>query len=260
MIGNIESRIRQIVSEKGFFHFTLIDPEKTDSLQKQIVGLDATGTDGYLVGGSTGFYPTQAEETVRVIKNFSSKPVVLFPGGLFGLAKNADAIFYLTLLNSLSPYFLIGAQAQAAPLIYKMKMEAIPVGYVVFGKSSMVSIMGMTQEIEPRNYKAASAYAMAASLMGMHAVYLEGGSGVEKPLPPDTILKVRSSIPKDVLLIVGGGIREKEDARSAVESGADIIVNGTVVEESGSKSLAKIIEGCGEGVSVKRSRVLRGCP
>ncbi|MDP7975778.1 MAG: geranylgeranylglyceryl/heptaprenylglyceryl phosphate synthase [Thermoprotei archaeon] len=253
--SKIEEYIRKTVSEKGFFHFTLVDPEKTDaSLSRSIKEIDQSGTDGFLVGGSTGFYPPEVERVVSSIKEVSSKPVVLFPGGVFGVARNADAILFLSLLNSLSTYFLIGAQAQAAGLIKRIGLEAIPVGYIVFGKSSMVSVMGMTQEIEPANYKAATAYALAASLMGMHAIYLEGGSGVLAPIPPSTISRIRSALPRDVLLIVGGGIRKGEDAKAVVYSGADVVVTGTVVEERGASSLKEIVEGCKEGAKLKAAR------
>ncbi|MFQ1021117.1 MAG: geranylgeranylglyceryl/heptaprenylglyceryl phosphate synthase [Thermoprotei archaeon] len=253
--SNIEEYIRKTVSEKGFFHFTLVDPEKTDaSLSRSIKEIDQSGTDGFLVGGSTGFYPPEVEKVISSIKQISNKPVVLFPGGVFGVARNADAILFLSLLNSLNTYFLIGAQAQAAGLIKRIGLEVIPVGYIVFGKSSMVSVMGMTQEIEPANYKAATAYALAASLMGMHAIYLEGGSGVPAPIPPGTVSRVRNALPRDVLLIVGGGIRRGEDAKTVVYSGADVVVTGSVVEERGAGSLKEIIEGCEEGAKLKATR------
>jgi phosphoglycerol geranylgeranyltransferase len=48
----------------------------------------------------------------------------------------------------------------------------------------------------------------------------------------------------DVPLIVGGGIRTAEQARKAVEAGADIIVTGTAIEKAGSleKARAKLEE------------------
>jgi phosphoglycerol geranylgeranyltransferase len=37
----------------------------------------------------------------------------------------------------------------------------------------------------------------------------------------------------DVPLIVGGGIRDGSSAKAAVEAGADIVVTGNLVEETG---------------------------
>jgi phosphoglycerol geranylgeranyltransferase len=53
------------------------------------------------------------------------------------------------------------------------------------------------------------------------------------------ISSVKNSI--DIPLVVGGGIKTKEDARNVVRAGADVIVTGTVVEEAGDAK-AKISE------------------
>jgi phosphoglycerol geranylgeranyltransferase len=39
----------------------------------------------------------------------------------------------------------------------------------------------------------------------------------------------------DVPLIVGGGIRNCEQAKTAVAAGADVIVTGNLIEETGTK-------------------------
>jgi phosphoglycerol geranylgeranyltransferase len=52
----------------------------------------------------------------------------------------------------------------------------------------------------------------------------------------------------DVPLIVGGGIRSREQALAAASAGADIIVTGNVVEESGVRhKVSEIIEGIRRG-------------
>ena len=47
------------------------------------------------------------------------------------------------------------------------------------------------------------------------------------------------------LVLVGGGIRTGEDARKAAQAGADIIVTGTVVENTShiKEKIAEIVEG-----------------
>ena len=48
----------------------------------------------------------------------------------------------------------------------------------------------------------------------------------------------------DVPLIVGGGIRTKEQALAAASAGADIIVTGNVIESTGGKQkVSEIIDG-----------------
>jgi phosphoglycerol geranylgeranyltransferase len=52
----------------------------------------------------------------------------------------------------------------------------------------------------------------------------------------------------DIPMIVGGGIRSREQALAAASAGADIIVTGNVVEESGMRRrVSEIIEGIKRG-------------
>jgi phosphoglycerol geranylgeranyltransferase len=80
----------------------------------------------------------------------------------------------------------------------------------------------------------------------MRFIYLEGGSGAKNPVSPDMIRTVKRCI--DVPLIVGGGIRSREQALAAASAGADIIVTGNVVEETGiRRKVSEIIEGIRRG-------------
>jgi phosphoglycerol geranylgeranyltransferase len=64
----------------------------------------------------------------------------------------------------------------------------------------------------------------------MRYVYLEAGSGAKAPVPPSMIKLVRKYT--STHLVVGGGIRNAESAKAAKNAGAEIIVTGTLVEES----------------------------
>jgi phosphoglycerol geranylgeranyltransferase len=64
----------------------------------------------------------------------------------------------------------------------------------------------------------------------MRFIYLEGGSGAAIPVPAEMITTVKHLV--DVPLIVGGGIRSKEQALAAASAGADIIVTGNVTEST----------------------------
>jgi phosphoglycerol geranylgeranyltransferase len=78
---------------------------------------------------------------------------------------------------------------------------------------------------------------LAAHYLGMRFVYLEAGSGANKPVPPAMIRTVKraTSLP----LIVGGGIKSGKQAKIAVAAGADIVVTGNVIEEAGPESKFK---------------------
>jgi phosphoglycerol geranylgeranyltransferase len=83
----------------------------------------------------------------------------------------------------------------------------------------------------------AAVHALAAQYFGMRFVYLEAGSGASQPVPPAMIKTVKHSI--DVPLIVGGGIRNSKQAKTAVTAGADIVVTGNIIEETSARSELK---------------------
>ena len=66
-------------------------------------------------------------------------------------------------------------------------------------------------------------------MYGMELVYLEAGSGADRPVPPEMISAVKKAV--SIPLIVGGGIRTPEAAEAARKAGADIIVTGTLIEQ-----------------------------
>jgi phosphoglycerol geranylgeranyltransferase len=70
---------------------------------------------------------------------------------------------------------------------------------------------------------------------------LEAGSGAKHTVPDEMIKVVKHNIEPEMLLIVGGGIRDEKTAREKVKAGADIIVTGTIAENSEGK-LKEVIQ------------------
>gem|GEM_PF-1728550 len=68
--------------------------------------------------------------------------------------------------------------------------------------------------------------------VGYKLVYLEAGSGAAYPVDDRLVMAARKAIQRQVPLIVGGGIRTPQTAVQKVRAGADIIVTGTVLENS----------------------------
>ncbi|HDI73572.1 MAG TPA: geranylgeranylglyceryl phosphate synthase family protein, partial [Candidatus Korarchaeota archaeon] len=128
----------------------------------------------------------------------------------FGSGDSGEIIspLYNNLLNSVDHYFIIGAQSQGAVLIKQYGLEAIPMGYMVFGGDTAVAAMGRALPLPPSRGEVAACYALAAQYLGMRFVYLEAGSGAREPIPPETIRAVRRVL--EIPLIVGGGIRSPE--------------------------------------------------
>ena len=67
-------------------------------------------------------------------------------------------------------------------------------------------------------------------ICGFKFFYIEAGSGAEQPIPPEMVGYTRKAAP-EIILVIGGGIRDGKAAYMAAKAGADIVVTGTVVEE-----------------------------
>lgn len=244
-IGKVEKYLRKKVLEEGAVHLTLLDPEKTspDKAEKICLEAEKAGTGAILLGGSTIVSSSYVDEVAKKIKESLNIPLILFPGNLSGITRFADAIFFMSLLNSLNPYFFVDVQALAAPTIKKYKIETIPLGYIIMGSGGTAGFVGHARPIPYDKAEIAAKYALAAQYFGMRFVYLEAGSGAKRPIPSETISTIRREV--DVLLVVGGGIKTKKDVEKAVKAGANIVVTGTIVEESSrvGKKIGELVDG-----------------
>ena len=246
MSTHVENYLKKKIGDEGTIHLTLIDPDETDvkgAIETSKCAEEA-GSVGIMVGGSTVASVQHLDNIVKNIKSSISLPVILFPNGITGISRHADAIFFSSLLNSNNPYYIIGAQALGAPLVKKYGLEPIPLGYIIVGDGGAAGFIGQANTIPYNKPELASIYALAAQFLGIRFVYLEAGSGAVLPVPYETIRKVKKCISTPV--IVGGGIKSTKEAKIAIKAGADIIVTGTVVEEASLKNLKKIISAIDE--------------
>jgi len=244
MVGHIERYLLEKIKSEGTIHITLIDPEKVTSSQASRTAAKAksSGTSAIMVGGSTFSSTSHLDDVVRAVKRAAKVPVLLFPNNVTGISRYADAIWFMSLLNSVDPYFLIGAQILGAPLVKKYRLEPIPMGYIIVGEGGTVGVVGKAVPIPHDKPELAVAHALAGQYLGMHFIYLEAGSGAKKPVPSEMVHFVKSRI--DVPLIVGGGIRSRSQALVAASAGADIIVTGNVIENAEVRNkVAEIVEG-----------------
>ena len=232
MVGSVEKYLLKKIEKEGTIHMTLIDPEKvTPSSASQLAKeAEACGTAAIMVGGSTSFSTSHLDDVVKALKESVKIPIILFPNGITGITKHADAIWFMSLLNSSDPYFLVGVQVLGAPLVKKFGIEPIPLGYIIVGEGGAVSVVGKADPIPYNEPERAVDHALAAEYFGMRFVYLEAGSGVRQHVPVEMAQAVKRAI--GIPLIVGGGIRTGEQVKKIMEAGADIIVTGTVLEEN----------------------------
>jgi phosphoglycerol geranylgeranyltransferase len=232
MPSKIEAYLLSKIKRDGAIHLTLLDPENVSPKGATEISREAekAGTTAITVGGSTVADVTTVDSVVKAIKNSVKIPVILFPNNVTGVSRYADAIWFMSLLNSSNPYFITGVQALASTLIKKYRLEPISMGYVIVGEGGAAGLIGQAHPVPYDKPKIAVAYALAAKYLGMRFVYLEAGSGAMEPVPAEMIHAVKKA--SGIYLIVGGGIKRGSDASKAVKSGADIIVTGTVVEEA----------------------------
>jgi phosphoglycerol geranylgeranyltransferase len=244
MLGRVEKYLLERIKTEGSIHLTLIDPEKVTPPQASriVENSKASGTSAIMIGGSTFVSHAHLDGVVKAIKRAVKIPTILFPNNITGISRHADAIWFMSLLNSVDPYFLIGAQILGAPLVKKYGLEPISMGYVIVGEGGTAGIVGKAIPVPYDKPELAAAHALAGQYLGMHFLYLEGGSGAKQPVPPDMIRTVKQYI--DIPLIVGGGIKTREQALAAATAGADVIVTGNVIENRDAKRrVSEIIDG-----------------
>jgi len=216
---------------KKKLHFSLLDPDKQDP---KIAGLIAktaedTGSSAIMVGGSTLVSQEQVDKTVKAIKKQSKLPVILFPSGAKFLSKYADAVFFMSLLNSRNLEYVIREHVKGAPFVKHTGIEPISMGYVVVEPGMTAGKVGEVDLVKKDDIETAVGYALAAQYLGMDFFYLEAGSGAPNPVSNEMISAVKKSI--DIPLIVGGGIRSVKTAKEKAIAGADIVVTGTKLEK-----------------------------
>ena len=244
MLGNVEKYLLDKIRAEGSIHMTLIDPEKLSPQQASKIAENSksSGTSAIMVGGSTFISQIHLDDVVKAIKSTVKIPTILFPNNITGISRHADAIWFMSLLNSTDPYFLMGAQVLGAPLVKKYGLEPIPMGYVIVGEGGTAGIVGKAIAVPYTKPELAAAHALAGQYLGMRFVYLEGGSGAKNPVPPEMIRVVKHYI--DIPVVVGGGIRTKEQALAAASAGADVIVTGNVLEGNDvGRKISEIIAG-----------------
>jgi len=211
----------------------LIDPDSIES-ESQLVNIcqhsNESSIDFILVGGSlitNGFF----DKCIQIIKQHTQIPVVLFPGNIMQVSKNADAILLLSLISGRNPDLLIGKHVLAAPMLKQSGLEIIPTGYMLIdgGNITSVSYMSNTTPIPAEKHSIAACTAMAGEMLGLQVTYMDAGSGAQHPISTKIISAVRESVNGPIF--IGGGIKTPEGAIAACNAGADVVVVGNAFEK-----------------------------
>ncbi|MFH1545161.1 MAG: geranylgeranylglyceryl/heptaprenylglyceryl phosphate synthase [archaeon] len=230
--GKTYSKILKLIEEKKGLVFLVIDPpNQTPETAAKITKIgEEVGIDAVAVGGSVGAQGEILDKTILTIKKECTIPVILFPGNIVTLSKYADAAYFMSMLNSMDPYYISGAQTAAALPVKKLGLEVIPTSYIIIEPGRAVGYVGRAKPV-PRNMPYLAAItALAGEYMGAHAVILESGGGAESPAPKEMLKAVRETI--SIPLIAAGGVRNEEYAYKTIKAGADIIHIGAALERT----------------------------
>jgi phosphoglycerol geranylgeranyltransferase len=212
----------------------LIDPDKVsdESSLLQLIHLSVKhGVDFFFVGGSL-ITEDSLDWVVRLLREESTLPVVLFPGSNLHIHQQAHAILFLSLISGRNPELLIGQHVVAAPILKKSRLEVIATGYMLIGAGIQTTAAYISNTLPIPNDKpsVAACTAMAGELLGLRLLYMDAGSGAPEPVSPRVIGAVRRSV--ELPLIVGGGIRSGAAAKLALQAGADVVVVGNGIEKN----------------------------
>lgn len=230
MQGKVERYILEKIQTEGALLLSLIDPDK-QALEKGAKVAKASyeaGADIILIGGSIGAQGEEFDKTTKMIKESVSVPVVIFPGNIGAITPYADALYFMYMLNSKDVYWLSTAQIQAAPVVKRLGIEAIPTAYIVLEPGMAVGWVGNANLVPRSRPDLAAACALAGEYMGAHLIVTDSGSGAPSPAPIELISAVASAV--SVPYFYGGGIKTPEQAGAIIKAGAKGIQIGTAFE------------------------------
>ena len=233
MESSILNFIQKSVEKGDKLLAILLDPDKTslDEISAISKRIEKLKTNFIFVGGSS-IQKGITEIFVKSLKNHTKLPIILFPGDYSQITNFADGILFLSLLSGRNPEYLIEQQIKAVPYLKNASLEIIPTGYILIdgGTKSSVLKISNTKPISQTNIKLAVNTAIAGEYKGKKLIYLEAGSGAKNPVNSKLIIKVKKEI--SIPLIVGGGIKTKQQIQVAFSSGADIVVVGNAFENN----------------------------
>lgn len=230
ILNNIKNRATKGEKMLGI----LIDPDRFQSIAELntfIVALKKNQPDYLFVGGSL-INNDLFEQTILELKKHLTIPIIIFPGNNQQLSKHADGILLLSLISGRNSEFLIGQHVKSAFELKRSGIEILPTGYALIncGDPTSAQYMSNTSPIPYTKNGIAAATILAGEQLGLQLFYLDGGSGADKPISAAMISAVKKAISSPI--IVGGGLKNKNDISKAWQAGADIVIIGTAFENN----------------------------
>jgi phosphoglycerol geranylgeranyltransferase len=220
----------------------LVDPERTAPEEAAALArrAESDGVKVLLIGTSYDGADRTGEVAVA-IKRASKLPLLLFPGSAAQLVPDVDAVLLLSLISGRNPQYLIEEHVRSVPFFLRHKVPTVSTAYILVdgGRVTAVEAVSQTRPLPADKPEIAAAHAIAGSLIGMAAVYLDAGSGAASPVSPDVIRAVRRAV--RLPIFVGGGMRSAEQVCDARAAGADFVVVGNAIEDGGVGAIRDLV-------------------
>ncbi len=230
-IGKVETHMLEALERDGALFFGLIDPmQNVDESVRFARAFHEAGADVILMGGSLGVDQTSLNETARRIKETIPMPLLLFPGNVDGLTPHADAVYFMSLMNSTNPYWITGAHALSAFTVKRMGLETIPSSLIIVEPGETVGWIGDAKPVPLHKPEIAAAYALAGKMMGHRLTILERGSGAPGPSPPEMFALVKKAVEHPV--ICAGSQKSLNDIEKTILGGADGVHVASLIQKA----------------------------
>lgn len=228
---NLINEINQRVLRKEKMWAVLIDPDKTNisDIPELCYAINKSSCDYVLVGGSL-MIKDVFELCIITLRKHLRRKIIIFPGNNLQISSEADAILLLSLISGRNAELLIGQHIQTSFQLKKSALEILSCGYLIIESDEITSVQYMSNTIPiPKNKTdIGAATALAGEQLGLKFMYIDAGSGANKPININMISAIKRTI--STPLFVGGGISKQEDLEKAWQNGADIVVIGTAIE------------------------------
>jgi len=173
----VSKYISEILERGRIVHITLIDPEKQRPLQtvKLAKIAESENTDLIMVGGSSHLYSNIIAETIKKVKENINLPIVQIIRDGSEIEESVDCVVLPVVMNSVDPHFCLGLSISASRLLKNLRIEAIPIGYIIVNPGGTAGWVTKSQLIPRNKTSIAIDCAVAAETIGLKYVYLEAG-------------------------------------------------------------------------------------
>ncbi|MCD6477895.1 MAG: phosphoglycerol geranylgeranyltransferase [Candidatus Aenigmarchaeota archaeon] len=228
-MGKILDEIKEKIQKKPIY-MPFIDSTiyTMDEIAKISKSINNSNADMIAVGGILNVDMNYMNQVVKRIKEIVNLPIVILPGNTGMISKYADAIFFISLLNSRNPYWITDSQALSAPLVYYSKIEVIPTAYLVIEPGGTSSWIGDANPLPRNKLEIMKSYAIYSELSGKEVICLDTGMTNSK-VPENVIKTVKKNV--DLPIAFYGGVRSMKDIRNLSKAGADIMITSTIIRK-----------------------------